>query len=172
VLARLVPYRTPPAEVEPLVDEIVALARSAGSAVTRARRAEFFFLDRPTGNGLSIVLAEDETVPPVIDLGQPPSGDPEHYDVRLLQVGGPEGSGVVPNLHGRVVRYDGDDPSPDPPTSPDVWARAFLAAPGGRVALAVATSREALGESLRACEAGSTGVEDYDDVAYHFFFDN
>jgi hypothetical protein len=176
VIARLTPYRTSPAELTRLIDEIVALARSSWPVRTTNRRAEFFFLDRSSGDALSVVVSDDRTVAAVIDLGRPPSANPEEYDVRLLQLGGPTDSGVVDALFGRVVRcnpaelgdfsLDGDAV----PTSPDVWARGLLVAPDGGLAVAVAVASDftALEESLRKFSSYSVAVEDYDDVAYHF----
>ncbi len=111
----------------------------------------------------------------VIELARPASKDPEEYDVQFLQVGGPRESGVLNGLFGRVVRcppgavseqsFNGDAV----PTSPDVWERALLVAAWGQVlAFAVATDRAALEHSLRKFSARCTGVDDYDDVAYHF----
>jgi hypothetical protein len=97
-------------------------------------------------------------------------------DVHLLQVGGPRGSGVVQALYGRIVRcepgavtelsFDGDAV----PTSPDVWTRALLVAPDGWVlAFAVGPGRTALEQSLEKLSSRSMQVDDYDEVAYHFF---
>lgn len=117
-------------------------------------------------------------VTPAIELARLPSEDPEEFDVHLLQVGGPRESGVVEALFGRVVRCDpgsvgdlsfnGDAV----PTSPDVWARVLLVAPNARVvAVAVATDRAALEHSLRKFSARCTGIDDYDEAAYHFWQD-
>jgi hypothetical protein len=179
MIARITAYRTPADALEPLIEEIVALARSSGPVTDTNRRAEFFFINRSSGGGLSVVIGHDHTVTPVINLGRP-RDEPEEYDVRLLQVGGPTGSGVVDALFGRVVRcdlaafpelsFDGDAV----PTSPDVWARALLVAPDRQLVLgiAVASDRGALEESLLKFSARSTRVDDYDEVAYHFFWDD
>jgi hypothetical protein len=176
MIARLTPYRTPPDELQPLIDEIVALARSSWPVKMTNRRAEFFFVSRSSGDGLSVVIGDDRTVTPVIDLGRRPSGAPEEYGVRLLQLGGPTESGVVDALFGRVVRCHADEPAElsfdgnTPPASPDVWARALLVAPNDALvlALAVASQFVALEESLRKFSARSITIDDYDDVAYHF----
>jgi hypothetical protein len=177
VIARITPYQTPSDTLEPLVEEIVGLsrARSRWPVERPNRRAEFFFINTSSGDGLSLVIGDDRTVRPVIELARPPSRDPEAYEVQLLQVGGPRGSGVVQALFGRVVRCDagavgelsfnGDAV----PTSPDVWTRALLVAPDGRVlACAVGPDRAALEQSLEKLSSRSTHVEDYDEVAYHF----
>jgi hypothetical protein len=177
MIARLTAYRTTLDAVEGLIDEIVALARASGPARRTNRRGEFFFLDRPSGNGLSVLIGDDDTVTPVIELNRAPSDKPEEYEVQLWQVGGPTGSGVVEALFGRVVRCDaaavaelnfnGDSV----PTSPDVWTRALLLSSHRKlvVALAVASDRPALEESLRKFSARCTTIDDYDEVAYHFF---
>jgi hypothetical protein len=176
MVARLTPYRTPPDAFEPLIDEIAALARSSWPVRRTSRRAEFFFVNRATGDGLSVLVGDDRTMTPVIDLGRRPSGEPEEYDVRLLQLGGPSDSGVVDALFGRVVRFDAAPPAElavdggAAPGSADVWARALLIAPDRAlaVALAVAADFAALEESLRTFSVRSTRVDDYDDVVYHF----
>jgi hypothetical protein len=180
MIARITAYRTPADALAPLIEEIVALARASGPVRDTNRRAEFFFINRPTGDGLSVVIGHDHTVTPVINLGRAPRGEPEEYDVRLLQVGGPTDSGVVDALFGRVVRceaaaltelsFDGNAV----PASPDVWARALLVAPDRQLVLglAVASDRAALEESLRNFSRRSATVDDYDDVAYHFFWDD
>jgi hypothetical protein len=176
--ARLTLYRAPPDAVEPLIDEIVALAR-AGSrwSVERAsRRAEFFFINTSSGDGLSLLLGDDLAVAPVVELARPAAGDPEEYEVHLFQVGGPETSGVVEALFGRVVRcdpgevselsFDGDAVL----RSTAVWARALLVAPSGRVvAFAVASDHTALEDSLIKFSPRCARLDDYDGVAYHFF---
>jgi hypothetical protein len=180
MIARITAYRTPADALEPLIEEIVALARSSGPIRDTNRRAEFFFINRSTGDGLSVLIGHDHTVTPVIDLGRTPRDEPEEYDVRLLQVGGPTESGVVDVLLGRVVRCDAaalTEMSFDGnavPASPDVWARALLVAPDQQrvLGLAVATDRAALEGSLRTFSARSTRVDDYDEVAYHFFWDD
>jgi hypothetical protein len=180
VIARITAYRTPADALEPLIEEIVTLARSSWPVKRTNWRAELFFINRSSGDGLSVLIGDDHTVTPVINLGRAPVDEPEEYDVRLLQVGGPTKSGVVDALFGRVVRcdaaaltglsFDGDAV----PTSPDVWVRALLVAPDRHLALAVgvAADRAALEESLRTFSARCPRVEDYDDVAYHFFVDN
>ncbi len=180
MIARITPYRTPSDAVEPLIEEIAALARASWPVSRTNRRAEFFLINRSSGDGLSVVIGDDHTVTPAIQLGRVPNHEPEEFDVRLVQIGGPTGHGVVDALLGRVVRcdaaaltelsFDGDAV----PTSPDVWARALLVAPGRElvVALAVAADRAALEESLRNFSARCARVDDYDDVAYHFFVDN
>ena len=178
VIARITQYHTPPDELEPLVEEIIALARGwSRRPVERPdRRAEFFFVDTSRGDGLSLVIGDDSSVRPVIELGRPPSGDPEEYDVHLLQVGGPRGSGVVQALFAQVVRCDAgafDELSFDGdavPISPDVWTRALLVAQDGRLlAFAVGSDRAALEQSLEKFSSRSTQVDSYDEVAYHFF---
>jgi hypothetical protein len=176
MVARITPYRTRPDALEQLIEEIVAIARARSHWPVQMtnRRAEFFLINTSSGDGLSLVIGDDRTVTPVIDLARRPSEEPEEYDVHLLQVGGPRESGVVDALFGRVVRceavsemsFDGDAV----PASPDVWARALLVGPGGRVlAFAVGTDRRALEHSLDKFSARSTQVDDYDEVAYHFF---
>lgn len=180
MIARTTPYRTRPDPLEPLIEEIGSLARSSMPLSKTNRRAELFLIDRSSGEGLSVVIGDDRTVTPVIELSRAPYGEPEEYDVHLLQVGGPRDSGVVDALFGRVVRCDGaafTELSFDGdavPTSPEVWARALLVAPDRDrvIALAVATDRAALEESLRKFSARCAGVDDYDDVAYHFFVDD
>jgi hypothetical protein len=112
VIARLTPYRTPPAAVPWLINEIVTLARARSDWVVRDRdrAAEFFFVDTPTGDGLSVVLGEGLNVMPAIDITGADRGEAEEYDVQLLQVGGPRDSGVVPALFARVVRCGPDAP--------------------------------------------------------------
>jgi hypothetical protein len=180
MIARLTPYRTRSDALEPLIEEIGALARSSMPLNETNRRAEFFLINRSSGDGLSVVIGHDRTVTPVIELSRAPDGEPEEYDVHLLQVGGPRDSGVVDALLGRLVRCDGaalTELSFDGdavPTSPEVWARALLVAPDRDhvLALAVATDRAALEESLRKFSARCPRVDDYDDVAYHFFVDD
>jgi hypothetical protein len=178
VIARITPYHTPPDALEPLIDEIVALARARSRPPVEqaSRRAEFFFVDTSSGDGLSLVVGDDPTVRPMIELARPPRGDSEEYDVHLLQVGGPRGSGVVQAVFGQVVRCDAgavDELSFDGdavPTSPDVWPRALLVAPDVRVlAFAVGPDRAALEQSLEKFSSRSTQVDHYDEVAYHFF---
>ena len=177
MIARVTAYRTP--ALEPLTEEIVALARSSGAARIGKRRVELFLVDRASGGSLSVLLGDDRGVTPVIDLARAPSADPEEYDVHLLQVGGPRDSGVVEALVARLVRCDAvalDDLSFDGdavPKSPDVWMRALLIAPDGAPALAVAvgSGRPAVEESLRKFSARCDAVDDYEDVAYHFFVD-
>jgi hypothetical protein len=180
MIARMTPYRAPPDAVESLIEEIVAVARARSRwPVERAnRRAEFFFVNTSSGDGLSLLIGDDRTVTPVIELARPASEDPQEYDVHLLQVGGPRTSGVVEALYGRVVRCDPAEVSElsfngdAVPTSEDVWARALLVAPSGRVVtFAVATDRAALEESLTKFSARCTRIDDYDEVAYHFFVD-
>jgi hypothetical protein len=178
VIARITPYQTPPDALEPLIEEIVAVARarSRRSVERTNRRAEFFFVNTSTGDALSLVIGDDRTVRPVIELTRPPSADSEEYGVHLLQVGGPRGSGVMQALFGQVVRCDAgavDELSFDGdavPTSPDVWTRAILVAPdGGVLAFAVGPDRAALEQSLEKFSSQSKQVDDYDEVAYHFF---
>ncbi|HEY6585072.1 MAG TPA: hypothetical protein VIZ29_09510 [Gaiellaceae bacterium] len=180
MIARMTPYRVPPAAVEPLIEEIVALARARSRwPVERTnRRAEFFFLNTSSGDGLSLLLGDDRTVTPAIELARPASEDPKEYDVHLLQVGGPRTSGVVEALFGRVVRCDPAEAGElsfngdAVPTSEDVWARALLVAPSGRVVtFAVAADRKALETALIKFSARCTRIDDYDEVAYHFFVD-
>jgi hypothetical protein len=177
VIARLTRYETPPDTVAQLVEEVVAIARgrSGWPVQETGRRAEFFFVDTSSGDGLSLVVGDDRTMIPAIELERPPREDPEEYDVHLLQVGGPRESGVVDALYGRVVGCDPgavEDLSFDGravPTSPDVWARALLLAPEGRVlAFAVATDRAELERSLLEFSTRAPRVDDYDEVAYHF----
>jgi hypothetical protein len=176
MIARLVPYRTPPGTVQLLVDEVVAAARVRATWPVRRtnRRAEFFFVDTSTGGGLSLVIGDDRTVTPVIELTRP-VGDAEEYDVHLLQIGGPRQSGVVDARLGRIVRCDPDGVvdlsfnGDAVPRSPDVWARGLLVAVRGDVlAFAVATDRGALEQSLQKFASRCVRVDDYDDVAYHF----
>jgi hypothetical protein len=176
MIARLTPYRTSPAELTPLIDEIVALARPSWPVRSTNRRAEFFFLNRSTGDALSVVVGDDRPVTAVIELARAPSANPEEYDVRLLQLGGPTDSGVVDALFGRVVRCDRAELADvsfygaATPTAPAVWARGLLVGPDGALAVAVAVATEfaALEESLREFSSRSVAVDDYDDVAYHF----
>lgn len=179
MIARMTPYRVPPDAVEPLIEEIVAVARARSPwPVGRTnRRAEFFFLSTSSGDGLSLLIGDDRTVTPAIELARPASEDPEEYDVHLLQVGGPRTSGVVEALFGRVVRCDPGEVSElsfngdAVPTSADVWARALLVASARVVAFAVAADRAALENSLIKFSARCTRLDDYDEVAYHFFVD-
>jgi hypothetical protein len=177
VIARITPYHTSSDALEPLIEEIVAVARvrSRRPVERPNRRAEFFFVDTSSGNARSLAIGDDRTVRPVIELARAPSGDPEEYDVHLLQVGGPRGSGVVQTLFGQVVRCDAGDvdgPAFDGdavPTSPDVWTRAILVAPDGEVLVfAVGPDRAALEQSLEEFSSRSTQVDDYDEIAYHF----
>jgi hypothetical protein len=180
VIARLTAYRTPAQGVEPLVEEVVAVARSARPVDRTARRVELFLVDRARGDALSVLIGDDGGVAPAVELGRRPSAEPEEFTVHLLQVGGPKGSNVVDALFGRVVRcaaaahpdlsFDGRAV----PTSPDVWLRALLVAPDRELvlALAVASDRAALEESLRKFSARCPRVDDYDDVAYHFLLDD
>lgn len=159
MFARLIPYRSAD------VDEVVALARTAWTTGDPSRRVELFLHASESGRGLSLVIGENERVRPLIAFAE--GGEPEEYRVRLLQVGGLPESGVVPTLLGRVVRSKATELSPQPPSSSAVWARGFLAAGERQVAFAVATEREALEDALPARAV----VEDYDEVAYHFFAD-
>jgi hypothetical protein len=181
MVARITRYRTPPNAVEALTEEIVAVARARSPWLVRRtnRRAEFFFINTSTGDGISLVLGDDRTVTAVIELERSPSDDPEEYDVHLLQVGGPKESGVVDALFGRIVHCDPGTVSElsfnggTVPTSPDVWARALLLAPNGQVlAFAVATNRAALDDALHKFSSRCTRVDDYDEVSYHFFVHN
>jgi hypothetical protein len=178
VIARITPYHTPSDALEPLIEEIVAVARARSRRPVERpnKRAEFFFVNTSTGDALSLVIGDDRTVRPMIELARAPNRDPEEYDVHLLRVGGPRGSGVVQALFGQVVRYQAgavDELSFDGdamPTSPDVWTRAILVAPdGGVLAFAVAPDRAALEQSLEKFSSRSKQVDDYDEVAYHFF---
>jgi hypothetical protein len=174
VIARLTAYRTP--VDDSLLDEIGELARASWPVRRTSRRVELFLVDTPGWNGLSLLIGDDPSVEPVIDVSRP-HGEPEEYDVRLLQVGPPEGSGVVDALFGRVVRCvagEEDDVSFDGdavPASRAVWTRGLLVAPdrGELAAFAIATDRAALEQSLARFSDRATRVEDYDDVAYHFF---
>jgi hypothetical protein len=179
VIARLTPYRTPPAAVPWLINEIVTLARARSDWVVRDRdrAAEFFFVDTPTGDGLSVVLGEGLNVMPAIDITGADRGEAEEYDVQLLQVGGPRDSGVVPALFARVVRC-GPDALRDAfngdavPTSSHVWVRALLCAASGDVlAFTIGTDRVALEDSLRKLTSQATEVNDFDDCVYHFWRD-
>ena len=177
MIARITPYHAPP---DALIEEVVAVARARSRPVERPdRRAEFFFVDTSSGDGLSLVIGDERTVRPVIELARPPSRDPEEYEVYLLQVGGPRGCGVVQALFGRIVRCDpgaSGELSFDGgavPASPDVWTRALLAAPDGRVlAFAVGPDRAALEQSLEKFSSRATQVADYEEVAYHFFLED
>jgi hypothetical protein len=177
VIARLTAYRIPPDGAQQLTDEIVALARASWPVRRTARRVELFCVDTLGETGLSVVVGDDRTVRPVIDVSRPSGGEPQEYDGRLLQVGPPKRSGVVAALYARVVHCDAralDDLTFDgngPPASPEVWTRGLLVSSdrGDVAAFAVATDRAALEESLAAFDAVATRVEDYDDVAYHFF---
>lgn len=170
MIARLTRYRVAPEQLEDLLAEIVALARAARPADGR-RRAELFFVDHRSGNCLSVVIG-DQGVRAVIELARRPSGGSADYEVRLLQVGGPTTSGIVPVLLGRVVSGDALDLPRDPPRSPEVWVRAFLAADTEQLALAVGTDRAAVEASVTGAGTSVTSVADYDDVPYHFFFDS
>jgi hypothetical protein len=174
--ARITHYRVHPGAIESLLEEIVAVAPRWPVQPTN-RQVEFFFINRSTGDSLSLVIGEDRSVSPAIELDRPSEGGSE-YDVRLLQVGGPRESGVAPSLFGRVVRcdpgtvselsFDGDSV----PTSSAVWARGLLVAPSAQVvAFAVATDRVALDGSLQEFSARCAGVADYGEVAYHFWVD-
>jgi hypothetical protein len=177
VIARIARYRPQPDGLEALVEEIVGVARARSMrGVERTnRRAEFFLLNTSTGDGLSLVIGEDRTVAPVIELGRPPSEDPEEYDVELLQVGGPRTSGRVEALFGRLVDCDrgavsGSFNGDAVPTSPNVWARGLLIAPDGRlVAFAVGADSVAVEHSLQKFTARCPRVDAFDEVAYHFF---
>jgi hypothetical protein len=181
MIARITRYRTPPDGVDALIEEIVAVARARSPwPVERTdRRAEFFFVNTSSGAGLSLVIGDDRAVTPVIELGRRPTDDPEEYGVHVLQVGGPKGSGVVEALLGKIVRCDpgalselsfnGDAV----PSSPAVWARALLVAPDGFVVVfAVGPDRAALDHSLERFSSRCAWVDDYDEVAYHFFVDD
>ena len=172
MIARLSRYRVPVQAVAPLVDEVVSLARARSPSP--AAHAEFFFVDSAGGEGLSVLLADDESATPAIALPRPPS-DVQDYSVHLLQLGGPRRSGVVETLLGRIVwcdpehlrdlSFNGDAV----PASAAVWARTILVMPGREVlALAVATEQAPLEESLDKFAAAARSVHDYDDVAYHF----
>jgi hypothetical protein len=162
-----------------LINEIVTLARARSDWVVRDRdrAAEFFFVDTPSGDGLSVVLGEGRSVMPAIDVGAANRGEVEECEVQLLQVGGPRDSGIIPALLARVVRcgpvavhdaFNGDAV----PTSTDVWVRALLrAASGDAVAFAVATEGLALEESLRRLTGQASEVKDFDDCVYHFWRD-
>jgi hypothetical protein len=165
-----------PAAVESLLQEIVAVAPRWPVQPTN-RRVEFFLINRSTGDSLSLVIGEDRSVSPAIELDRPSEGHSE-YEVGLLQVGGPRESGLAPSLVGRVVRcdretvselsFDGDSV----PTSSAVWVRGLLVAPSAQVvAFAVATDRVALEGSLQEFSVRSGDIADYDEVAYHFWVD-
>jgi hypothetical protein len=177
MIARLAAYQVPPVEVESLIDEVVAAARarSGSSMLSGDRDAEFFFVDRPNGRGLSLVLGDDKTVSAVIEIPRSSSEQPAEYEVQLLQLGGPLSSGVVENLFARVVRCSPGEAPDRPfhggavPTSPEVWARGVLAGMDGRVlAFAVATAHGALDEALNEFSSRCAHVDDYDEVAYHY----
>src|SRR5919109_4821478 len=91
MVARIAAYRAAPGAVEPLIEEIVtvARARSPWPARRTERRAELFFINTRTGDGLSLVVGDDAKVRPVIELRRPPSKEPEEYDVHLLQIAAP-----------------------------------------------------------------------------------
>jgi hypothetical protein len=170
MIARLVPYGVRPDAVAPLIEEIVAVARarSRWPAQWTNRRAEFFVINTSSGDGLSLVVGDDRTVTPAIELERLPSEDPEELDVHLLQLGGRHESGVAGVLFGRVVRCDSgsvEDLSFNRdavPSSPDVRARALVVAPNARVvAFAVATDRASLEHSLLKFSARCTEVDDY-----------
>jgi hypothetical protein len=179
VIARLTRYRTPPAALPWLINEIVTLARARSDWVVRDRdrAAEFFFVDTPSGDGLSVVVGEGLSVMPAIDVEGAERGEAEECEVQLLQVGGPRDSGVVPALSARVVRcapdalhdgFNGDAV----PTSTHVWVRALLRAASGDVlAFAVGTDRIALEDSLRKLTGQANEVNDFDDCVYHFWRD-
>jgi hypothetical protein len=177
VVARITSYQTPPDALQPLLDEIEALARArSGRPVGRPlRRAEFFFVNTSRGDGLSLVIGDDPTVTAAIELDRSPSNDPEELDVLRLQVGGPRDSGTVEALFGRIVRcgrsavgdvsFNGDAV----PASPDVWTRMILLALDGQVlAVAVGPDRAAIDDSLEKFSLRASQVDDYDEVAYHF----
>jgi hypothetical protein len=83
----------------------------------------------------------------------------------------------VDALFGRVVHCpagDDDDVSFNGdavPASRPVWTRGLLIAPerGELAAFAIATDRAALEQALEKFTGRATRVDDYDDVAYHFF---
>lgn len=181
MIARISRYQTPPEALEPLIEEVVAVARARSPSVVQRtnRRAEFLFINTSTGDGLSLLIGDDRTVRAVIELERRPSEEPEEYDVQLLQVGGPRESGLVDALYGRIVHCDAGTVSElsfngdAAPTSPDVWTRALLLAPGGQLlAFAVAANRAALEHSLHKFSSRCARVDDYDEVAYHFFVDS
>jgi hypothetical protein len=103
MIARLIAYRTPADALEPLRAEIAAQARASWPVQGTNRRVEFFFIKSSTDEALSLVIGEDRTVMPLINLQRPASEDPKEYDVHLLQVGAPTESGTVHTLFGRVV---------------------------------------------------------------------
>jgi hypothetical protein len=177
VIARIAPSRTSPDVLEPLVEEIVAVARARSRWPVEKpnRRAEFFLLNTSSGDGLSVVIGVDRTVTPAIELGRPPSEDPEEYDVHLLQVGGPRASGRVEGLFGLLVRCDAGSANDSfngaaVPPSQHVWARALLLARDGRLlVLAVGADSAALQDSLQKFSARCRQVEAFDEVPCHFF---
>jgi hypothetical protein len=173
VIARLTPYRT--SVDQPLLDEVVSLARASWPVQRTARRVELFLVDTSGSTALSLLVGDDPTAAAVIDVSRPHE-EPLQYDVQLLQVGPPKGSGVVEALYGRVVYFDAGAVEDlffdtDSIPQPAVWTRGLLVAPGrGELtAFAVATDRPALEQSLATLSQAATRVEDYDDVAYHFF---
>jgi hypothetical protein len=165
-----------PTAIESLLEEIVAVAPRWPVRPTN-RLVERFFINRSTGHSLSLVIGEDRSVTPAIELDRSSDGHSE-YAVRLLQVGGRREAGVAPSLFARVVRcdrntvgelsFDGDSV----PTWSAVWARGLLVAPSAQVvAFAVATDRVALESSLQEFSARCEDIADYDEVAYHFWVD-
>ena len=167
--------------MELLVDEVVALARD------RARwpfhrsglRAEFFCIDTSSGDALSLVLCDDLSVEPAIELERAANADPKEYDVLVLQVGGPRGSGVVDALVGYVARcgpgaagelsFNGNTV----PASPEVWTRGLLIGRDeGVVAFAIGSDDEVVRDSLRRFIERSTNIGAYDEVVYHFWVDS
>ena len=173
MIARLTPYRTP--VDQPLLDEVVGLARASWPVQRTARRVELFLVDTPGSTALSLLIGDDRTAAAVIDVSRP-HDEPREYNVHLLQVGPPKESGVVEALYGRVVHCDAgavEELSFDADSIPEpaVWARGLLVASERAevAAFAVATDRTALEQSLTTLSAAAMRVEDYDDVAYHFF---
>jgi hypothetical protein len=174
LIARLTRYSTDPAAVDELTDEVIAVARAQrGATAAIERRAEFFLVEPSKGDCLSIVAGDNSTVCAVVELPRLARGEPQEYDVVLLQLGGPRGSGVVDALYGRVVycaQAGGEETSAvhDVPASPHVWARAMLLGPDELVAFAVGTDRGVLEQTLGELVDRPARSEDYGEVAYHF----
>jgi hypothetical protein len=179
VIARMTQYQTAPDTVGALVDEVVDVARRGSMAAVKQRKmvAEFFFVNTESGECLSLLLGDDRSIAPVIELADQ-SGSSEELAVNLLQLGGPRDSGVVDALLGRVVRCpphavaDVSFNGGAVPSSPEIWLRVLLGASNGDVvAVSVGTDPASLQASLEKFSARCPAVTDYDDVVYHFWRD-
>jgi hypothetical protein len=85
VIARLTTYQTD--ELKPLLLEVEAQARASSPAQRSNRRAELVFINTSSGEALSLLIGDDQSVTPVIRPSHPSTGEPHEYDVQLLQVG-------------------------------------------------------------------------------------